>query len=97
MLNRALDKPVVLRKNGRTMTKRQLMAEQMANKAASGDYRTTRLLTVDLAPSLEKREANRPQRGLSAATEERIRRALTEPCDDKTTNPAKNVSPKIGG
>ena len=63
LVNQALEQPVVLRKNGRTMTKRELLAEQLVNKAASGDYRATRLLTVELAPSLEKRAADPPQRG----------------------------------
>jgi len=89
LVNKALEQPVVLRRNGRTMTKRELLAEQLVNKAASGDYRATRLLTVELAPSLEERAAGPPQRGLSRVAEARIRTALTEPWNDKLTEPPK--------
>jgi hypothetical protein len=77
LLNRALEQLVVLRKNGRKMTKRELMAEQLVNKAASGDYRTARLLIVELALSLEKPAFR--SGGLSDEAEARIRRALMGP------------------
>jgi Family of unknown function (DUF5681) len=98
LVNKALEQPVVLRKNGRTMTKRELLAEQLVNKAASGDYRATRLLTVELAPSLEKRAADPPQRGLSATAAERIRSALIGvPWNDQLNRTAKRPPPDDRG
>ena len=73
LLNKALQKSVVLRKNGRTMTKMEVIVEQLTNRGASGDFRAMKLLFVDLAQYLHRELKPRRSRGLSDVAAARIR------------------------
>ena len=64
LLGKALNQRVIVTENGkrRTMTKREAMLKQLANKAASGDLRSTKLVflladTMDVSGEKRKSQA----------------------------------------
>jgi hypothetical protein len=89
----ALDQPVVMRRDGRTKKKREVLVEQLVNRAAGGDHRAMRLLLVELPQYLEKKVEAQGGRGLTGAAEARIRRILTEPWPDHLSDSRREHRP----
>jgi Family of unknown function (DUF5681) len=88
LFRRALLQPVLVKQGGRRrkVTKLQVVATQLVNKAMQGDYQATRLLLSHCSwLHAELTEPMRQRRGLSPEVTAAIRKALAGRLDDNGT------------